>query len=164
MKVDPTVRRETLYIAACVLVLSAVMELVFLALQMWDVSVLWGNLLGGAAAVLNYFLMGLTIQHAVGMDAKHAASKMHLSQALRMLISRCSIPSNSISFSALLCVWPLVPKPGIVIPITLWLSSCSFSQAFTLASRLRVESRPPEMPNTNVGRPSCCIRLTRPDT
>ena len=86
MKVDPTVRRETLYIAACVLVLSAVMELVFLALQMWDVSVLWGNLLGGAAAVLNYFLMGLTIQHAVGMDAKHAASKMHLSQALRMLM------------------------------------------------------------------------------
>ncbi len=86
MKVDPTVRRETLYIAACVLVLSVVMELVFLALQMWDVSVLWGNLLGGAAAVLNYFLMGLTIQHAVGMDAKHAASKMHVSQALRMLM------------------------------------------------------------------------------
>lgn len=86
MKVDPTVRRETLYIAACVLVLSVVMELVFLALQMWDVSVLWGNLLGGAAAVLNYFLMGLTIQHAVGMDAKHAASKMHVSQVLRMLM------------------------------------------------------------------------------
>ena len=86
MKVDPTVRRETLYIAACVLVLSVVMDLVFLALQMWDVSVLWGNLLGGAAAVLNYFLMGLTIQHAVGMDAKHAASKMHVSQALRMLM------------------------------------------------------------------------------
>ena len=67
-KVDSTVARETRYIAGCVLALSAVMQIVFLVLGLWDVSVLLGNLLGAVTAVGNFFLMGLTIQDAVEMD------------------------------------------------------------------------------------------------
>jgi hypothetical protein len=53
-KIDPTVRRETVYIGVWVLVFSVLMEAVFLVLNAWDITVLLGNLLGAFAAVLNF--------------------------------------------------------------------------------------------------------------
>lgn len=85
-KIDPTVQRETKYIAAVVIVLSAAMEAVFLALGKWDYTVLLGNALGALAAVGNFLLMGITIQNSLNMDAQDAAKRMKLSQLLRMLI------------------------------------------------------------------------------
>ena len=85
-KIDPTVRRETLYIACAVLICSMLMEAVFLVLGFWEPSVLLGNLLGGAAAVLNFFLMGLSVQKALGKPQKEAADIMRISQSARMLM------------------------------------------------------------------------------
>ena len=79
-RIDPTVKKETGYIAGWVLLLSAVMELVFLLTGHMDYTVPLGNLLGGGAAILNFFLMGWTIQRAVGLDEKAAAAKLKLSQ------------------------------------------------------------------------------------
>lgn len=84
-KVNEVVRRETGYIALWVLVFSGLMQAVFLIGGWWTLSALWGNLLGGAAAVGNFFAMGLTVQRAVEQDEKRAASTMKLSQTLRML-------------------------------------------------------------------------------
>ena len=67
-KVDPIVKKETLWICACVLVGSMLMQAVFLLLQRWDVTVLLGNLLGAALAVGNFFLMSLDVQKAVESD------------------------------------------------------------------------------------------------
>ena len=67
-KVDGTVRKETIYIAAAVLILSMLMQAVFLIIKQWDYTVLLGNLLGGGVAVLNFFLMGLTVQKATSAD------------------------------------------------------------------------------------------------
>jgi len=85
-KLDPTVRRETLYIGAMVLILSALMEAVFLILQKWDITVLFGNLLGGGVATLNFFLMGLTVQSAVGREEKEIVTRVRLSQSLRLVM------------------------------------------------------------------------------
>jgi hypothetical protein len=85
-QVDTAVRRETLYIAAWVAVMSVLMQAVFLVIGRWDYTVLLGNLLGGAAAVGNFFLMGLTVQSAVNKEEKEAASMMKLSQKLRLLM------------------------------------------------------------------------------
>lgn len=82
-KIDTVVVRETLYITMWVIIFSAVMEAVFLALGRWDITVLLGNLLGGAAAVLNFFLMGLTVQNAVEKEEKDAKNLVRLSQTLR---------------------------------------------------------------------------------
>lgn len=84
--IDPTVRKETLYIAAWTLLLTLLTEAVYLLLRRWDLAVLFGNLLGAAAAVLNFFLMGLTVQKAVGREEKDAANLMRLSQAGRLLL------------------------------------------------------------------------------
>ncbi len=85
-KVDPVILKETKYLAVWVGVLSLLMQAVFLILRRWDYTVLLGNLLGGAAALGNFFLMGLAVQKALGKDEKGAKSAMKVSQAYRTLL------------------------------------------------------------------------------
>ena len=86
-KVDATVRKETIYIAGWVVVLSVVMVAVFLACGAFDWTVAAGALLGSAAAVLNFFLMGLTVQKVVSTeDEGMARSQMKASYSRRMLL------------------------------------------------------------------------------
>ena len=85
-KVDKTVIKETLYISVWVLILSAITQAVFLIIGKWSLSVLFGNLLSGVTGILNFFLMGLTVQAAVIKDEKKAALSMKVSQILRMLL------------------------------------------------------------------------------
>ena len=56
-KIDATVLRETRYIAVVTLILSVLMESVFLILGKWDVSVLLGNIWGALGAICNFLLM-----------------------------------------------------------------------------------------------------------
>ena len=86
MKINATVKKETKYVALWVLILSALMEAVFLVLGKWDFTVLLGNLLGGGGAILNFLLMGLTVQKAVEKDEKDARSLLKLSQSYRLLL------------------------------------------------------------------------------
>lgn len=82
-KADRTVLRETRYILCAVVLLSALMQAVFLCIGQWTLPVLFGNLLGGAAAVLNFFFMGLTLQANLEKDEKDARTAMRASWGLR---------------------------------------------------------------------------------
>ena len=86
VKIEKAVRTETAYIALFTLVLSVLMESVFLIIHKWNYTVLLGNLLGYAASVLNFFLMGLTVQKAVLLDEDNAKKRIQLSQYLRLLM------------------------------------------------------------------------------
>lgn len=85
-KVDKTVAKETIYIAVVTLILSMFMQSVFLIIHLWDYTVLLGNVLGYTAAVLNFFLMGLTVQKAVVMSEEDAKTRVKLSQMLRLFM------------------------------------------------------------------------------
>lgn len=85
-KVDATVLKETKYVAGWVVVLTVVMLAVFALLGAFDLTVLAGGLLGGATAVVNFLLMGLTIQGALGLEEKDARTRLRGSQNLRMLM------------------------------------------------------------------------------
>ncbi len=85
-KIEPTIIKETLYILVCVVILSVLMEAVFLIIRRWDYTVLLGNLLTGFAVTLNFFLMGLGVQKAIGKDEKEAKKIVRLSQVYRYLI------------------------------------------------------------------------------
>lgn len=89
-KVDKTVLKETKFIAASVLIFSALMQSFFLIIRMWDYTVLLGNLLSGTTAVLNFFLMGLTVQNAVLKTEENAKKSIKLSQSLRTLMLFCA--------------------------------------------------------------------------
>lgn len=86
MKIDKTVRKETGYIAAGTLILSVLMQAIFLVIGRWDYTVLLGNILGAIGAVGNFFFMGLTVQSALTKEEKDAKVKMKASQMLRMFL------------------------------------------------------------------------------
>ena len=83
MKIDKTVLKETKYIASFVLILSALMQAVFLVIGKWNYTVLLGNLWGSAAAVANFLGMGLGVQKAVTQEEKEARQTLKASQTLR---------------------------------------------------------------------------------
>ena len=64
IRVQETVRKETLRIAAGTAVLTVLMVAVFLLLGMFDWTVLLGAVYGCFFAVLNFFLMALAVQKA----------------------------------------------------------------------------------------------------
>ena len=108
-KVDATVLQETKYVSVWVLILSVLMQSVFLVIRKWDYTVLLGNLLSGAFSVLNFFLMGLTVQSALGKDEKEVKNAVKLSQTYRSLM-----------MFAMLAVGVLVPvfnTLAVVIPV-----------------------------------------------
>lgn len=108
-KIDATVRKETLFIAAFTLIFSAVMELVFLLLGYWSYKVALGNLLGFTAAVLNFFLMGYTVQQAVLLDEEGAKKKIRMSQSLRMLML--------VGFAAAGCIFKCFNPIAVLLPL-----------------------------------------------
>ena len=85
-KISRTIWKETAYIAVFVIILSMLMESVFLIIGKWNLTVLFGNILGAAVAVLNFFLLGLTVQKAVLQDEKKAAVTMKFSQMGRLFL------------------------------------------------------------------------------
>ena len=85
-RIDKTVKKETLYIAAFVVIFSVLMQSVFLIIGKWDFEVLFGNVLGAAAAVGNFFLMGLTVQASLEKEEKEAKNIIKLSQSARLFL------------------------------------------------------------------------------
>ncbi len=83
IKVSATVKNETIYIAYFSLILSVLMQIVFIFLHKWTYTVLLGNLLSLAVAILNFFIMGITVQKAVTLEANDAKKLMRSSQNLR---------------------------------------------------------------------------------
>lgn len=85
-KIDATVLKETKYIGLWMIIFSLLMQSVFLVLGKWDYSVLLGNLLSGFFGVLNFLLMGITIQNALSREKKGAKSLIKVSQLYRNLM------------------------------------------------------------------------------
>ena len=83
VKADPTVKKETMYILYWVIILSILLNAVFLIIGMWGIKFLLGNILAGAVAVLNFFFMGITVQKSLDLDEKEARNLVMSSQRIR---------------------------------------------------------------------------------
>lgn len=108
-KIDKTVIRETRYIAGVTIILSVIMEAVFLIIGMWSYKVLLGNILGAAVAVANFLLMGITVQKAVLKEEKDASTLMKLSQTLRNMMLLIA--------AVLAIVLPFINPVAAIIPL-----------------------------------------------
>lgn len=115
-KLDPTVRKETAYIAVWVCALSLVMEAVFLLLRKWELPVLWGNLIGGGAAVGNFLLLGMTVARAAGGDPAKVAMRVRSSMTARLLglAAICALAVGLLHTNVYATLLPLLfPRVGI---------------------------------------------------
>lgn len=117
--VDAEVAKSTRYIALIVLLGSLLLQAVFLLIGKWDYTVLLGNLLGAATAILNFFIMAQTISKALSQDDKdHASKKTQLSRSLRMLMMAlvCIVGHLAPCFNLLAVAIPLVfPSAGAML-------------------------------------------------
>jgi len=62
------------------------LQSVFLVIDKWSTTVLFGNLLGALAAIGNFFLMGLTVQASLEREEKEAKNLIKLSQSGRLFL------------------------------------------------------------------------------
>ena len=85
-KIDKVVLRETAYIAAWTIIFSALLQSVFLMIGKWELFVLLGNIYGSAAAVLNFFVMGLSVQKALTKDPKDVQAYIKASSTARLFV------------------------------------------------------------------------------
>ena len=109
--VDATVRKSTRYIAVVVLVGSLLMQAVFLIIGKWDITVLLGNLLGAATALVNFFIMAQTVAKALSQgDKDNANKKTQLSRSMRMLMMAlvCVVGAVAPCFNLYAVAIPLV--------------------------------------------------------
>ena len=84
MKINRTVKKETLYILFFAIIFSVIMEAAFLIAGYYDYTVSLGNLLGVIAAVLNFFLLGVFLQKALTKsDEKDAKAILRTSRLYR---------------------------------------------------------------------------------
>ena len=85
-KMDPAVKKETGYIAFWVILLSVLMEAVFLIIRQWDLSVLFDNLGGAAAAIGSFLVLAVTVSKAVSSGKpEEAAKRVKASAGLRLI-------------------------------------------------------------------------------
>lgn len=84
MKISPAVLKETGRVAVGVLIADLVMLAVFFLLKKFDITVALGALLGSAAAIGNFFAMGLGLQKALD-DPERTKFLVQRSYTLRML-------------------------------------------------------------------------------
>lgn len=86
MKIDPVLKKETIYMTIGSAICSAIMAVVFIAVGKFDYTVLIGLVLGMILSVGNYFLMGLTITMAMEHEETEAKRKMKSSYVARSVI------------------------------------------------------------------------------
>lgn len=118
VKANPTVLKETAYIATWTGILSLAMQAVFLLTGNWNVSVLLGNLWGAAIMILNFFFMGLSVQKAVEVEEAEAKNIMKASQTLRTLFIFVTVVIGVVVpwFSTLAVIIPLFfPRIAIAL-------------------------------------------------
>ena len=93
-KTAPAIRKETKYIMIAEIIGVVLMLLVFGIGHMilpdkipFGITVILGGLVGGFVAVLNFFLMGLTVQKVASSDNEEAGRRlMKASYSRRMLL------------------------------------------------------------------------------
>ncbi len=119
-KKHPVVK-TTLYVAAFSLVLSLIMELIFVIVGKWNLGVVYSNCLSWGVSVLNFFLMALTVTKATE-NPESSSVKLKLSQAGRLAMIAAVL---AIGF-----IFDCFNKIALVIPIFFPRISFLFSGTF----------------------------------
>lgn len=115
MNIDKTVIKETKYVASFVLILSVLMQAIFLILSAfdivkWDYTIPLGNLYGAALAIGNFFAMAFYVARAVSKEEKDAKQMVKASQSLRFvaLLLLAAVGAMLPCFNVFTVVIPLV--------------------------------------------------------
>ena len=94
MKPDFAVRHETARVAAGVFLLVAVMLAVYALIGRFSLPVLFGGLYTGCLTVLNFFVMGLTVQSVTERAAEKERTEQELADLTIEMKNRMKVSYN----------------------------------------------------------------------
>ena len=112
MKLQKAVVNETKTIVIGSLIGTAVMLVVFAAIGKFGMDVIWGTLLGLAAAVGNFFLMALMVQRATESDRPGETEDERAGRIRRMV---------QVSYTQRRMMQVLVVIVAMVVPAINWI-------------------------------------------
>ena len=106
MKPDNAVRRETARVALGVFALVAAMLAVYAVIGRFSTSVLFGGVYTGCLTVMNFFIMGLTVQGVTDRAAEKERTEQELAELTIEMKNRMKVSYNMrmIALFALLVV------------------------------------------------------------
>lgn len=117
------IKREISFITAWIVIFSAVMQGVFLILHFfgivkWDYTAVLGNLLGAVFSILNFVLLGFTVEAVVNKEEKQAQASIRISRMLRNLMIGAVIIIGI--YAPIFNIWTVAlpfffPKIGILL-------------------------------------------------
>ena len=110
MKISKTILRETAKLAVGLLIADALMCAVFVLLGYFDYTVVLGALWGTLGAVLNFFLLGVTVQKAADRESGQKKA-VQASYSLRMLMLA--------AFGVVGILLPWFQTYAVIIPLVL---------------------------------------------
>lgn len=76
-------KKDILQVISGVIILSIIMDILFLAIGKFDMKVLWGTLIGSACAIVNFVLLAFTIYVSIS-NGKSASGYIGASYLLRV--------------------------------------------------------------------------------
>ena len=132
MKLDPAIRRETRRVACGIAIADILMFAVFFLLKKFNYTVVLGALLGSGAAVLNFFLLGITVQKAADKDDGQK-KLVQSSYSLRMMMMCLTIILGA--------VLPVFHTVAVIVPFLLNTPVILLLQAF---DRLKAKKDDPK--------------------
>jgi len=94
MKPDSAVRRETARVAAGVFALVVVMLIVYVIVGKFSVPVLLGGIYTGLLTVINFFIMGLTVQGVTNRAAEKERTEQELQDLTIEMKNRMKLSYN----------------------------------------------------------------------
>lgn len=116
LNLQPATRREIKRISTGVLLGSLLMVAVFLVIDRFQWSVVWGALLGDAVAIGNFVFLGVSVQKAAAAEGLRARQIMQFTYSLRMLIV---VAALALSMAVEVFYWPAVLIPLLLPRITI---------------------------------------------
>ena len=124
MRVQETVKKETLHIAVCSVTMTVLMWIAFFLLHIFlpkkisfDYRVILAGILGCVIAVMNFFLMGVTVQGVLSVENQEEAyQRMRLSYRNRTMLQLGWIILAVVApcFQAVAGIVPLLFPGGIL--------------------------------------------------
>ena len=94
MKPDSAVRRETARVAAGVFALVAVMLVVYAVIGKFSVPALLGGVYTGLLTVVNFFVMGMTVQGITNRAAEKARTEQEIAELTLEMKNRMKLSYN----------------------------------------------------------------------
>lgn len=91
MKFSNDMRANIIKVSMGVLILTALMLVIFAVIKKFDITVLWGALLGCGFTILSFLMLSVSVQMSVDRSKNGAQGLMGISYTVRLMLTAAMV-------------------------------------------------------------------------